>query len=208
MFFNNMPLHKLPSISFGKMVTKVEVFINKVKVQAIVDTGAPVNVISSQLAKRIKMAPDLPYNKTYGTAGLNLTTAVGAYSSLPMRFGKFVVSAPAIILPNKSYNILIGTQFLKEFKAVINYKEKYLSLLTYQVPLIILGTPDKTKMRTCYIKNTSSISSLTYTVDKTVKPLPPLVESKNRIPIYVPYNFTLESGQQQFILIKLQLEVP
>ena len=38
------------------------------------------------------MALDLPYNKTYGTDGLNLTTAVKAYSSLPMRFGKFVVS--------------------------------------------------------------------------------------------------------------------
>ena len=121
----------------------------------------------------------------------------------PNEIWKFVVSTPAIVLPKKSYNILIGTQFLKEFKAVINYKEKYLSLLTYQVPLIILGTPDKTKTRTCYIENTSSISSLTYTVDKTVKPLPPLVEAKYGIPIYAPHNFTLKSGQQQFISIKL-----
>ena len=84
-------------------------FINKVKVQAIVDTGAPVNVISSQLAKNINMAHDLPYNKTYGTAGLNMTTTIGTYSFFPMRFGKFVVSAPEIVLPNESYNILIGT---------------------------------------------------------------------------------------------------
>ena len=63
------------------------------------------------------MAPDLPFNKTYSTAGLNLTTAVGAYLLLPMRFEKFVVLAPAIVLPNDSYNILIGTQFLMEFKA-------------------------------------------------------------------------------------------
>ena len=56
--------------------------------------------------------------------------AVGAYSSLPRRFGKFVVSAPAVVLPNEGYSIFIGTQFLLEFQAEINFKDQSLSLLS------------------------------------------------------------------------------
>ena len=43
---------------FGTKVTQVEVFVHKVKVIAILDTGSPVNVISSKLSRRIKLAPD------------------------------------------------------------------------------------------------------------------------------------------------------
>ena len=104
--------------SFGTHVTTIEVFVNKVKVLAVIDTGAPVNVISTNLVKKIKLAPDLPYTEKYGTAGPISTNAVGAYSLLPMRFGKFVVSAPAIVLPNKSYNILSHTHFLMVYSTV------------------------------------------------------------------------------------------
>ena len=61
------------------------------------------------------MALDLPFYETYVTAILNLTTAIGAYLSLPIRFKKFVVTTTTIILQNKYYNILIGTEFLLEF---------------------------------------------------------------------------------------------
>lgn len=56
------------TLKFGKHVTRVEVYINKVKFTAIVDSGAPMDVISSSLAKRIKLAPEIPCKKTYGTA--------------------------------------------------------------------------------------------------------------------------------------------
>ena len=85
LFFNKKP-HKIkinpPLLTFGKNATKVEVFINKVKVIAIVYMGAPVNIILSNLAKHIKMYPELPFSETYSTAGLSSTTAVGAYFSL------------------------------------------------------------------------------------------------------------------------------
>lgn len=64
-------------------------------------------------------------------------TAIGAYSALPMRFGNFLITAPAVVLPNNSYNILISTQFSLEFQEVINYKEIYLLLLSYKVPIFI-----------------------------------------------------------------------
>ena len=58
---------------FGTTVTRVEVTVHKVKVIAILDTGSPVNVILSRLARKIKMAPDLNHSVVYGTAGLAST---------------------------------------------------------------------------------------------------------------------------------------
>ena len=60
LFFNKTPKRPSITLTFGKSVTKIDVFINKVKVAATVDSGAPFNVISTKLAKQIKMAPELP----------------------------------------------------------------------------------------------------------------------------------------------------
>ena len=124
-----------------------------------------------------------------------------------MQFGKFFVSASAIVLPNDSYNILIGTQFLLEFKAKINYKEQYLSLLFYKVPLIILNQPAKPKVQTCYIESDKSISSLDYTMSKPGKSLPPSTSDMEGIPIYSPFAFHLEPGQQTLVNIHLSFEI-
>ena len=62
--------------------------------------------------RRLKLAPNLNYDQVYGTAGPNSTKALGAYSALPLRFGKLLVTAPAVVLDNDSYDLLIGTQFL------------------------------------------------------------------------------------------------
>ena len=69
---------------FGTQVTRVEVVVHKIKVIAIIDSGSPVNVISSKLSRRIKMAPDVAYNVTYGTTGMNSVQALGAYLALPL----------------------------------------------------------------------------------------------------------------------------
>ncbi|KAI0219504.1 hypothetical protein L0F63_007512 [Massospora cicadina] len=84
------------STNFGSTLTKVEVVVHKVRVMAILDTGSPVNVISSQLIKKIKLVPDLDYIKEFGTAGPNNTRALSAYSSLPIHVGKLILSAPAV----------------------------------------------------------------------------------------------------------------
>ncbi|KAJ9055114.1 hypothetical protein DSO57_1007600 [Entomophthora muscae] len=55
---------------FEKDTTRVEVSIQKVKIKAILDTGSPVNVVSSKLMKKLKLAPDLNYTQLYGTAGV------------------------------------------------------------------------------------------------------------------------------------------
>ena len=60
----------------------------------------------------IKLAPDVDYKKSFGTAGPNVTWAVGAYSALTLRFGKTILQKPAIALNNNNYDILIETSFM------------------------------------------------------------------------------------------------
>lgn len=98
-----------PASSSGIDCTYVNITVNKVKVRAILDTGAPGNIISTRLAKKLKLAPDINCKLEFGTAGPWTTVAKGAYSSLLLRFGKLCVTAPAIVLENANYDILIGT---------------------------------------------------------------------------------------------------
>ena len=114
----------------------MEVAVQKVKIRAILDTGSPVNVVYSKLMKKLKLAPELTYNQSYETAGLSTTWAIGAYLALPLCFGKLLLSSPAVVLENESYDLLIGTQFLGKYNGIINLKKGYLSLLNYTMPLI------------------------------------------------------------------------
>ncbi|KAJ9089540.1 hypothetical protein DSO57_1011828 [Entomophthora muscae] len=109
----NLDIHLVNNIgSSYSECTYADIFVNKLKVQAIINTGAPINIVSSKLVRQMGLAPDIDHKKQYGTAGLDCTTAQGAYSVLPLRFGFLVVSAPAIVLPNENYDILIGTLFM------------------------------------------------------------------------------------------------
>ena len=81
------------------------------------------------------MAPDVNYNVIYGTVGLNSTQAIGAYSALPLQFGKLELPSPTEVLENKSYDLFICTRFLEEFDGIINHHNKTFSLLGYQMHL-------------------------------------------------------------------------
>ncbi|KAJ9074753.1 hypothetical protein DSO57_1003407 [Entomophthora muscae] len=100
---------KIFSVDMGAVA---KISIQKVKIKAVLDTGSPVNVVSSKLVKKLKLAPDLNYHQLYGTAGLIMTCAIGAYYALPMQFGQLLLAVPAVVLENKSYDLLVGTQFL------------------------------------------------------------------------------------------------
>ena len=134
----------------------------------------------------IKLASYLHYTEQYGTMGLVATKAVGAYSAIPMRFGKIFITAPAIVLPNNNYNMLIKTQFLQEFNNIINFKDNYLSLLLYQIPLVVQETePSNQKRKSCYIEDKNYICTLNYSVGlASSKPLLPSVPVNKKIPIF------------------------
>ncbi|KAJ9090181.1 DNA damage-inducible protein 1 [Entomophthora muscae] len=113
---NNLDIHLLNKVVFSySECTYADIFVNKLRVQAIIDTGAPINIVSSKLVQKMGLAPDIDHKKQHGTSGLDCTTTQGAHSALPLRFGSLAVSAPAIVLPNKNYNILIGTLFMQQY---------------------------------------------------------------------------------------------
>ncbi|KAJ9077671.1 hypothetical protein DSO57_1014482 [Entomophthora muscae] len=76
---DDLDIHLVNKISSSYSECMYEnIFVNKIKVQAIIDTGAPNNIFSTCLVKCLRLAPDIDHQKQYGTAGLTVTTAQGA----------------------------------------------------------------------------------------------------------------------------------
>ncbi|KAJ9060011.1 hypothetical protein DSO57_1035425 [Entomophthora muscae] len=103
-----------------------DILVNKVKVRAIIDSSALVNIVSTTLVKQLKIAPDVDYCKQYGNAGPVTTVSQGMYSALPLQFGSLAVSSPVIVFPHKNFDILIGTQFMQNFSVKIDFQENVL----------------------------------------------------------------------------------
>ncbi|KAJ9052726.1 hypothetical protein DSO57_1031353 [Entomophthora muscae] len=82
--------------------TYADISVNKVKVREIIDSRAPINIISTRLVQKLGLAPDIAHNRVYSTASLDTTTSEGAYSMIPMQFGSIVVSSPAVVLPSQT----------------------------------------------------------------------------------------------------------
>ena len=122
----------------------INIFVNHRKVIAILDTGAPDNIVSSKLVKAMKISPDLPFNKVFGTAGPNTTQAQGAYSGLTLKIGRLMIQTPAIVLKNESYDILLGSSFLKKFKCKIDLETDTFYFLGEQITMFYKkGLPNK-----------------------------------------------------------------
>lgn len=113
----------------------VFVTVNHTRVTAILDTGAPENIVSSKLMKAMKLCPDVNYDKTFGTAGPNATQALGAYSALSLCFGRLVVQSPAIVLKNDNYDLLIGTSFLRKWKCKLDLDTNIFHFGSEKIPI-------------------------------------------------------------------------
>lgn len=93
---------------FGNLFNRVYVTVHKAKVIAILNTGSPVNVISSCISHKIKMTPNLNHSVVQGTTGLSIANSIGAHLGLPLCFGNLVLKTPAVALENEDYDLLIG----------------------------------------------------------------------------------------------------
>ncbi|KAJ9062522.1 hypothetical protein DSO57_1009868 [Entomophthora muscae] len=113
---DDLDIHLVNKISFSySECTYADIFLNKIKVRAIIDMDAPINIVFTCLVKCLGLAPDIDHRKQYDTARLTVTTAQGAYSALPLHFGTLALLAPAIVLPIDNYDILIGTSFMRQY---------------------------------------------------------------------------------------------
>ena len=100
--------------------TYIRVKVAGVSSLAVLDTGAPLVILSSHFAKQLRLDPDVEYNKVFGTAGEKNTQALGAYLSIPIKIGNITTFSPAIILNASGYNILCWIKLLRE---VWNYHQ-------------------------------------------------------------------------------------
>ena len=118
----------------GTKCTYIHITVKYKKVIAILDTGASENIVSTKLMNSIKLAPDVDYKKSLGTAGPNVTRAVGAYSALTLRFGKTILQSPAIVLNNNNYYILIGTSLMRQWNCKIYLAKNLLFIHVEEIP--------------------------------------------------------------------------
>ncbi|KAJ9077857.1 DNA damage-inducible protein 1 [Entomophthora muscae] len=133
---DDLDIHLVTKISSSySECTYADIFLNKIKVRAIIDTGAPINIVSTCLVKRLGLAPYIDHWRQYGTSGLTVTTAQGAYSALPLLFGSLAVLAPAIFLPNDNYDILIGTLFMRQYRVRTDLAADTFEILGQTIPL-------------------------------------------------------------------------
>ena len=76
---NEQDIHLIKSNSDSYTnCTYTDICVNKIQVKAIFDSGAPFNIVSTKLVKRLGIAPDIDHKQEYGTAGSHTTTSLGA----------------------------------------------------------------------------------------------------------------------------------
>ncbi|KAJ9073394.1 DNA damage-inducible protein 1 [Entomophthora muscae] len=210
---NNLDIHLVNKIgSSYSECTYADIFVNKLKVRAIIDTGAPINIVSSNLVRKIGLAPDIDHKKQYGIAGLDFTTTQGAYSTLPLCFGFLEVSAPIIVLSKKNYDILIGTLFMQQYGVKTDLENDVLEILGQSVPLYYnwsspeTGTLPTPCVNLAYCNNVVPVKYCK--LGCHVKILPNQVEEYKGLPLRKNSSITILAGHQVLMDIGLDLQIP
>ncbi|KAJ9086658.1 DNA damage-inducible protein 1 [Entomophthora muscae] len=192
--------------------TYADIFVNKLKVQAIIDTGAPINILPSKLVQQMRLAPDIDHKKQYGTAGLDCTTSQKAYSALPLHFGSLAVSAPAIVLPNENYDILIRTLFMQQYGVKTDLEDDVLKILGQEIPLYYnCSNPEMGSQTTPYVnlKYCNGVIPVKYRkLGYWVKHLPTQVEEYKGLPLRANSSYTISADHQVLMDIVLDLQIP
>ncbi|KAJ9055018.1 hypothetical protein DSO57_1008361 [Entomophthora muscae] len=196
-----------------ELTTALESFLAQFKVRAILDSGAPGNIVSTRLVKKLKLEPDLDYNKEFETAGPDRKKTLETYLFLPLCFGKLVVTAPAIVLRNESYDILIRTSFMATYVTIINHWDSTFSILGHSVPMFYHGNrprdlPTK-KVHYSNMEYTDGDIPVAYTLrQRKIKVLSLAAKEYKGIPLYSSRKFSIPIGSQVIHNTGLSLSFP
>ncbi|KAJ9090606.1 hypothetical protein DSO57_1000458 [Entomophthora muscae] len=134
------------------------------------------------------------------------------YSVLPLQFGSLEVSSPAIVFPHKDFDILIGTQFMQNFGAKIDFQENVLEILGQKLPIYYTldGIIPETK-RCNYINiayQDGIIPVQFYQSGKKISMLPTHIEENKGIPLGAYKAYEIKPGDQHILETKLTLKFP
>ncbi|KAJ9084669.1 hypothetical protein DSO57_1021923 [Entomophthora muscae] len=138
-------------------------------VDSMVSNSGPWSLLRQSVSYIIKLAPILWWALPASLAAThpeppNASTYdwLPENYALPMQFGKLLLAASAIVLENKSYDLLVGTQFLRGYNGIINLKDIFLSILEYKVPLIFeepVKVPRR-RLKTCALEYPTGVFTL------------------------------------------------
>ncbi|KAJ9069802.1 hypothetical protein DSO57_1014915 [Entomophthora muscae] len=175
-------------------------------VQAIIDSCALVSIVSTTLVKQLEIAPNVDYCKQYGNAGPVTTVSQGIYSVLPLKFGSLAVSSPAVVFPHKDFDILIGTQFMQNFGAKIDFQENVLEILGHKLPIYYTldgRVPETKKCNYINIAYQDGIISVWfYQSEKKISVPPTQIEESKGIPLRAYKTYEIKPGDQHILETK------
>ena len=125
-----------PQINSQFSCSRVDVLLNGHNFQAIVDTGANVVVISSIAAKKAKLKV-WPCNVDVRTASGESTPVIGVAYSVPITLAETTCKFDCYVMQSNTYSMLLGTNALYEFGAIIDVLRRQLIINGTTIPLKI-----------------------------------------------------------------------
>ncbi|KAJ9078058.1 hypothetical protein DSO57_1010873 [Entomophthora muscae] len=134
------------------------------------------------------------------------------YSALPLQFGSLAVSSPAIVFPYRDFDILIGTQFMRNFGAKIDFQENVLEILGQKLPIYYTLDGIITETKRCNYINIAYQDGIIpvwfYQSGKKISMLPTQIEENKGIPLRAYKTYEIKLGDQHILETKLTLEIP
>ena len=119
------PPQKINQPSFDYLKTPASV--NGVGVEAILDTGANVVILSSTVARRADLKPE-PCTMTIKIADGKYANVEGFVREVPITLAGTTRKIDCIIMKTRTYEVLLGTNALHAFGAVIDFKGKTIKI--------------------------------------------------------------------------------
>lgn len=112
---------KITDKEFKYDITTCQVKIDGKQLTAIIDTGANVSLISQKLVKELNLPLQLNKNNNCITlADNNIVKTDGKLKKCTMEINDDYFESELIVLDNAAHEILLGTDFLGKYRAIVN----------------------------------------------------------------------------------------
>ena len=98
--------------------------INHSNVQAILDSGAAISIITSSLVKRLHLKIDEPSKIIINMANGKRARALGKINTVKMTIGSIRMPITLQVIESPDENLLLGTDWFKRTKAILNFDER------------------------------------------------------------------------------------
>ena len=105
----------------------IEVRINDVRIKALVDSGASLNVVRSDIVRKIN--PIITKSEIRDITGINNSRSKlhGTFTS-EIKIKQCVAKAKLYIVQDSQYDLILGTPFLKKYAERLNFRTNVLTL--------------------------------------------------------------------------------